>query len=131
MKKVLSIFAVAILFSAATFAQKAVIKFKVTEHDFAKVEQGKPASFTFEFTNTGTNPLILGNVTASCGCTTPDWTKEPILPGKTGKVTATYNALNAGAFNKAVTVPSNAENGTVTLTLKGEVVAAAAKTGGR
>ncbi len=133
MKKTLSVFAVVFLFAAASFAQKGIIKFKETEHDFGKVEQAKPATFTFEFTNTGTDVIILGNVAASCGCTTPDWTKEPILPKKSGKVTATYNALNAGPFNKSITVPSNAENGTIILTLKGEVVPKAepTKTGGR
>ena len=133
MKKVLSVFAVVFLFAATSFAQKGVIKFKETEHDFGKIEQGKPATFTFEFVNTGSDPLILGNVAASCGCTTPEWTKEPILPKGKGKVTATYNALNGGAFNKNVTVPSNAENGTISLSLKGEVVTKPepVKTGGR
>lgn len=134
MKKVLSVFAVLFLFSVVSFAQKGIIKFKKTEHDFAKVDQGKPVTHVFEFTNAGSDPIVLGNVTASCGCTTPDWTREPVMPGKSGKITATYNAANAGPFTKSITVPSNAENGTVILTLKGEVVAKPtepAKAGGK
>ncbi len=137
MKKVISIFAVVLMMGTMAFAQKGVIKFKKSEHDFGKIEQAKPATYVFEFTNAGTDPLVLGNVQASCGCTTPDWTREPIMPGKSGKITATYNALNGGPFNKTITVPSNAENGQVVLMLKGEVVAkpapaaAPAKVGGK
>ncbi len=123
MKKSLSIFALVLMMGTMAFAQKGVIKFKKSEHDFGKIEQAKPATYVFEFTNAGTDPLVLGNVQASCGCTTPDWTREPIMPGKSGKITATYNALNGGPFNKTITVPSNAENGQVVLMLKGEVVA--------
>jgi hypothetical protein len=123
MKKIISVFAVVLMMGTMAFAQKGVIKFKKSEHDFGKIEQAKPATFTFEFTNAGTDPIILGNVQASCGCTTPEWTREPVMPGKSGKVTATYNALNGGPFNKTITVPSNAENGSISLQLKGEVIA--------
>jgi len=79
--------------------------------------------------------VVLGNVAASCGCTTPEWTREPVMPNKKGTVKATFNAGVMGPFNKTVTVPSNAENGTLYLTLKGEVVAnktaAPAKTGNK
>ena len=122
MKKVLSIFVAILVFSAAGYAQKAAIKFEKSENDFGKIEQGKPVTFAFKLTNTGKEPLILGTVTASCGCTTPVWTKEPIMPGEKGTVTATFNAGVMGPFNKTVTVPSNAENGTMYLTLKGEVI---------
>ncbi|MFN8346024.1 MAG: DUF1573 domain-containing protein [Spirosomataceae bacterium] len=135
MKKAFSLFVAVLAFSAVSFAQKGVIKFAKNENDFGKIEQGKPVSYVFEFTNTGTDPIVLGNVAASCGCTTPEWTREPVLPNKKGTVKATFNAGVMGPFNKTVTVPSNAENGTVYLTLKGEVVAnktaAPAKTGGK
>lgn len=123
MKKVFSLFVAVLVFSAVSFAQKGVIKFAQIEHDFGKIEQGKPVSFEFTFENTGKEPIVLGNVSASCGCTTPDWTREPVLKGKPGKVKATFNAGVMGPFNKTVTVPSNAENGTIYLTLKGEVIA--------
>ena len=123
MKKVFSLFVVVLAFSAVSFAQKGVIKFAQIEKDFGKIEQGKPVSFEFSFENTGKEPIVLGNVSASCGCTTPEWTREPVLKGKTGTIKATFNAGVMGPFNKTVTVPSNAENGTIYLTLKGEVVA--------
>ena len=122
MKKVFLFFAAILVFSVASHAQKAAIKFESVDVDFGKITQGKPVTKVFKFTNTGKEPLILGTVTASCGCTTPVWTKEPIMPGATGTVSATFNAGVMGPFNKPVTVPSNAENGTMYLTLKGEVV---------
>lgn len=123
MKKVFSLFVVVLAFSAVSFAQKGIITFTKIEHDFGKIEQGKPVSYVFEFKNTGKDPIVLGNVSASCGCTTPEWTREPVLTGKTGTVKATFNAGVMGPFNKTVNVPSNAENGTAYLTLRGEVVA--------
>ncbi|TAG24275.1 MAG: DUF1573 domain-containing protein [Runella slithyformis] len=123
MKKVLLFFVAILAFSAISYAQKAAISFQKSEFDFGKIQQGKPVTNVFKFTNTGKEPLILGNVSASCGCTTPTWTKEPIAPGGTGVVSATFNAGVMGAFNKSVTVQSNAENGTIYLTLKGEVIA--------
>lgn len=123
MKKVFSLFVAVLVFSAVSFAQKGVIKFAQIEKDFGKIEQGKPVSFEFTFENTGKEPIVLGNVAASCGCTTPEWTREPVLKGKTGTIKATFNAGVMGPFNKTVTVPSNAENGTIYLTLKGEVIA--------
>jgi Protein of unknown function (DUF1573) len=126
MKKVLSFIAATLFVATVGFAQKGVVKFKTSDHDFGKIEQGKPVTHVFEFTNTGTDPIVLGQVTASCGCTTPIWTQEPVLPGKVGKVTGTFNAGVVGPFNKTITVPSNAENGTIYLTLKGEVSASGA-----
>jgi hypothetical protein len=123
MKKVISFSVAFFVFAAVSFAQKGVAKFAKLENDFGKIEQGKPVTHVFEFTNTGTDPIVLGNVQASCGCTTPDWTREPVMPGKKGTVKATFNAGSMGPFNKTVTVPTNAENGTLYLTLKGEVVA--------
>ena len=123
MKKTI-LFALAfVAFATASFAQ-GVLKFKGEKHDFGKVEQGKPVTHTFEFVNTGNQPVVISNAQASCGCTTPEWTKDPILPGKTGYVKATYNAAAMGQFNKPVTVYSNAETPTVVLTLTGEVTPA-------
>jgi len=120
MKKAI-LFAVAfVAFATVSFAQ-GVLKFKSEKHDFGKVDQGKPATHSFEFVNTGNQPVVISNAQASCGCTTPDWTKDPILPGKTGFVKATYNAAAVGPFNKSVTVVSNAETPSLVLTLSGEV----------
>jgi archaellum component FlaG (FlaF/FlaG flagellin family) len=99
----------------------AEVKFESETHDFGSIPQGTPASYTFVVKNTGKSPLIITNASASCGCTTPEWTKEPIKPGKTGYVKATYNAASPGPFTKSVTVMSNAKNSTVILYLKGDV----------
>jgi hypothetical protein len=99
----------------------AEIAFDKETHDFGIVSQNVPATYTFMFKNTGKEPLIITNAQASCGCTTPEWTKEPIMPGKKGYVKATYNAASLGVFNKAVTVMSNAKTPTVTLYIKGDV----------
>ncbi len=80
------------------------MKFATVEHDFGNQAQGKPLSYDFEFMNNGTEPVILENVKASCGCTTPTWTKEPIMPGKKGNIKAQYNMAREGAFRKSITV---------------------------
>lgn len=104
------------------------ITFKTTSYDFGTFpeERGK-VTCTFTFTNTGKSDLVLQKVRASCGCTTPNWTKTPIAPGDTGFVTATYNASGRpGAFTKTITVTSNAET-SQRLTIRGEVVPKAKK----
>lgn len=109
---------------AAQPGNMAAFKWSETTHDFGQIVQGKPVTAEFKFTNTGKVPLVLSSVQASCGCTTPDWTKDPIAPGKTGYIKATYNAAGMGAFNKSVTVNANVEGGATYLTIKGEVIAA-------
>ncbi|QHT69905.1 DUF1573 domain-containing protein [Rhodocytophaga rosea] len=102
---------------------QAVLTFSKTSHDFGQVKEGVQATQEFEFTNTGKSPLIISNVSASCGCTTPFWTKDPVLPGKKGKVTASYNSNGRpGMFNKSITVVSNAEPATLVLTIQGSVI---------
>ena len=106
---------------AAQPGNMAAFKWEATTFDFGKIPQGKPVTHEFKFTNTGKVPLVLSSVNASCGCTTPDWTKDPIAPGKSGAVKATFNAAAGGAFNKSVTVNANVEGGATYLTIKGEV----------
>lgn len=80
---------------------------------------------SFQFKNTGDAPLVITNVQSTCGCTVPSYPKEPILPGKSGKIDVKYN-MNPGAIRKTITVESNAvnyEDGKVPLKIKGEVVA--------
>ncbi|TDE12425.1 DUF1573 domain-containing protein [Dyadobacter psychrotolerans] len=108
--------------TTVSFAQKGVLKFKEETHKFGQVPQGTPVTNIFTFTNTGSDPVVISNVTVSCGCTTPEWSKTPVLPGKTGTIKATFNAAAAGPFNKPVTVFSNTEGGSITLYLNGEVV---------
>jgi hypothetical protein len=105
------------------------LKFKTEKHDFGTVPEGPQAKFDFEFTNEGKEPLILSNVQASCGCTTPEWPKEPILPGKSAKVTAIYNTQGRpGQFTKSITVSSNAKTPSIVLMINGTVEKAPATT---
>lgn len=100
------------------------ITFPKTEHDYGTIYLNGDGTYNFEFTNTGNEPLILSKPRSSCGCTVPSWPKEPILPGETDKIKVTYNTHKAGAFNKTVTVYSNAKNkATVLLRIKGKVEA--------
>ena len=85
-------------------ASPSKIKFSEKEFDFGTLPQGKPVTHEFEFTNTGTEPVVLENVKASCGCTTPTWTKEPVMPGKKGAIKAQYNMAREGSFRKSITV---------------------------
>jgi hypothetical protein len=124
MKKLL-LFASLLIFGATAFAQYAQTKMQLsaTEHDFGtfKEEAGRQ-TFDFIVTNTGTDPLVIQNVVASCGCTTPEWTKQPIPAGAKGKVTAIYDPKDRpGAFNKTLSVYSNSKPEVVVLTIKGEV----------
>ena len=128
MKKIFSLFVALFVFVAVSYAQKGALKFSAETHDFGKVEQGKPVTYVFEFKNTGTDPVVINDAQASCGCTKPSWTREPVMPGKTGSVSATFNAAAPGPFNKSVTVTSNAEAGQTVLYLKGEVVTKAPET---
>ncbi|MBP6624671.1 MAG: DUF1573 domain-containing protein [Chitinophagaceae bacterium] len=84
------------------------MKFVSDDHNFGTIPEGPAVSYDFEFKNTGKEPIILSSVQASCGCTTPSWSKEPILPGKSSKVTATYNTQGRpGNFVKTITINSN------------------------
>ncbi len=106
---------------------QADFKFETEVHDFGTVKEGVQAEWTFKFTNIGKEPLVITNVQASCGCTTPTWTKEPVKPGESGKVTAIYNSKGRpGNFNKAVTINSNAKTAQKVLFIKGNVEAEAA-----
>ena len=81
------------------------------------------ATYEFRFKNTGNQPIVIAQAQASCGCTTPDWTKTPVLPGKAGIIRAVYNSAGRpGVFAKTVTVTSNATEGTKVLSLKGTVL---------
>ena len=98
------------------------IVWKAETIDVGEIPQGTPKAIVYEFKNTGKTAVVITNVQGSCGCTATDYTKEPILPGKSAKVTATYNAANKGAFTKTVTVTTNAETTPKILTLKGTVI---------
>ncbi|MBC9813111.1 DUF1573 domain-containing protein [Crocinitomicaceae bacterium CZZ-1] len=86
------------------------IEFKKDTHDYGDIKYAADGTCTFEFKNTGNAPLIISNAKGSCGCTVPEWTKEPINPGKTGVITVKYDTKRPGAINKSVTITSNAVN---------------------
>ncbi|GAB1415412.1 DUF1573 domain-containing protein [Paludibacter sp.] len=122
--KRLSFILLSFIVAGAIMAQAPVVTFDKTTHDFGKIrEQDGAATVIFNFKNTGNAPLILNRVQASCGCTTPSWTKEPILAGQSGNITVSYNPANRpGIFMKTISVFSNADTQPVLLTIKGEVI---------
>lgn len=99
------------------------LKWKAETIDVGNIPQGTPKLIRFEFTNVSKAPVIIENVAPACGCTTADYTKTPILPGKKGFVEASYNAAAAGAFIKTVTVTTSDSKTPKTLSFKGTVVA--------
>ncbi len=113
--------------SLAVLAQNAkpTIEFKESIHDFGVVAEDKgTVNYVFDFTNTGGQPLVVHNVQASCGCTTPEWSRNPIAPGGKGTVKVTFDPKNRpGNFNKMITISSNAQNANVVLRITGNVTA--------
>jgi hypothetical protein len=129
MKKLLFTMALAVAaaFTSNTVSAQEVmdgpkIDFKKDTHDYGDVKYGGNGTCTFEFKNTGNAPLIISNAKGSCGCTVPEWPKDPINPGKTGTITVKYDTNRPGAINKSVTITSNAANEpTKVLRIKGNV----------
>ncbi len=106
----------------SAFAQTGEFEFKEESFDFGTFSEGIQAEHEFTFTNTGTTPIIITNVRASCGCTTPNWTKDPVPPGGTGVIKASYNSKGRpGVFNKSITITSNAIESSKVLFIKGVV----------
>ena len=103
------------------FAQNDDVAFNTTKHSFGKIKQHVPASFTFTFTNKSSKPVIIEFATAECGCTTPEYSKEAILKGKSSDIKVTYNAENPGTFSKKVNVKFVNVAQPVVLTIDGEV----------
>ncbi len=123
MKK-LAMMLMAVLTAGMVCGQEPVITFDRTTHDFGKINEADGRVTTvFTFKNEGMSALVLSNVRASCGCTTPKWTKEPVEPGQEGQITVTYNPNGRpGHFQKTITVTSNAKETTTRLFIKGEVI---------
>jgi len=84
--------------------------FEKEAHDFGVITEGTQAKFEFKFVNSGNEPIVLSSVNASCGCTTPFYTKDPVMPGETGSIKVNYNSRGRmGAFKKSITIRSNVE----------------------
>ena len=99
------------------------IKFDEESFDFGKVTDGEKVSHAFKFTNDGDSPLIISNAVASCGCTTPEWPKSPVLPGKTGEISVTFNSAGKqGLQDKLITVTANTNPAQNVVHLVGEVL---------
>ena len=108
--------------NAATETPASAILWKSESIDLGEIPVSKPKQIVYEFKNTGNTAVIITNVTGSCGCTATDYTKTPVQPGATAKVTATFNAAVKGAFSKTVTVTTNAETTPKVLSFKGTVI---------
>lgn len=124
MKQILFIFMAILLATGMASAQKkAIISAPETVYNFGEIKEadGK-VSHTFQIKNEGEAPLVITRVIASCGCTTPEWTREPIAPGKSGELTVTFDPTGRpGTFTKTVAMYSNGKTGNYVLTITGEV----------
>ncbi|MGC4130084.1 MAG: DUF1573 domain-containing protein [Bergeyella sp.] len=120
MKKLLTGFAV---IGFAAFASAQTITFDKVTLDYGTVKKGSDGNREFTVTNTGDKPLIISNVKPACGCTTPKWSKEPIMPGKSGKISVHYNTASVNPFQKSIEVFSNdPQNSRSVIYIKGNVV---------
>ncbi len=99
-----------------------VVGFNTVKHSFGKIKQNVPVTYIFALKNKGTKPLIIEQATAQCGCTTPEYSKKPILKNKTSPLKVTFNAANIGPFTKTVTVKFLNIAEPSILTIEGEVV---------
>lgn len=97
------------------------ISFDKLENDYGIIKKGADGSCEFVYKNTGKEPLVLSDVSSSCGCTVPTWPKEPILSGKSRTIKVVYDTKKAGVISKTITVMSNAKNGIIILSIKGMV----------
>lgn len=131
MKK--AVFTLVLMLMAVMFFNKAAaqiesgpkIDFTKETHDYGTIKYGADGSCSFEFKNTGNAPLIISNAKGSCGCTVPEWPKEPIAPGAKASIKVKYDTKRPGAINKSVTITSNAVNEpTKVIRIKGNVLPA-------
>ena len=121
-RKLYSLIVLSLLLTGFTARAQGELKFEKETHDFGTIAEGVQATYEFKVKNVGNQPVVIANVQPSCGCTTPDWTKTPILPGKTGVIKAMYNSTGRpGPFNKSISVVSNAATPNQVLFIKGEV----------
>ena len=133
MKKFLFVISMALFYVSLSCSQNSkagnvngagAIAFDETEYDYGTIPQGSDGTHDFVFQNTGNEPLLLNNVRSSCGCTIPEWPKEPIAPGEKGTIRVSYNTRITGSFTKSISVYTNANQQPVVLVIKGDVEAA-------
>ncbi len=136
MKNLLSIFLGILLISLQAVAQEkkvlnnianenpnqAEFNFEALEYDFGTIKQGESSTYEFKFTNTGNEPLVITRADGSCGCTVPEYPKEPIMKGQTGSIKVTFNSAGKmGIQDKTVTITSNAKQNPMVLHMKGTI----------
>jgi hypothetical protein len=135
MKKSLTVILSLLLFCGVSFSQtdkkakettkgtaEPEFKFEVEEYNFGTVKQGDKVEYEFRFTNAGTEPLIISNVQSTCGCTVPDWPKEPIQKNETKSIKVIFNSAGKmGLQNRPITIFSNAKTSPKVIHLKGNV----------
>ncbi len=103
--------------------KEAQLSFVQSEYDFGDIIEGEITTYTFKFQNNGRKALLITNVLTSCGCTIAEWSKEPILPGKTGIITASFNTKGKiGKQYKTITVLSNAKNVQEKIAIQGTIL---------
>lgn len=127
MKKITFILLAMVLSISCMMAQQnkeGNAKFTKTVHDFGKIaEEVGTAACEFEFVNTGQKPILIQDIRTSCGCTTPSYTKDPILPGKKGVIKVSYSTTGrVGRIDRKITVFTNEPDMVYTLAIKGEVL---------
>ena len=117
-----NLFAGLFLTASFAFASAQTISFDKTTYDYGTVKTGADGHRMFTVKNTGDKPLIISKVQASCGCTTPEWSQDPIMPGKTAQIKVGYNTTIVGPFTKIIEVYSNdPENSRSVINIKGTV----------
>ncbi len=124
--KIMNIVCLLLLASvSAVFAQESAkpeMKFDQEVYEFGDINQGDVVNHTFKFENSGKAPLLISNVSTTCGCTVPDWPRTPIAPGETGEIKVVFNSSGKlGTQNKVITIYANTEKGLAYVTLKGNV----------
>lgn len=116
------LFAGMLMLGTVAFASAQTITFNTVNLDYGTVKPNADGNRTFIVKNTGDKPLVISRVQPSCGCTTPDWTKEPIMPGKTGEIKVHYDTASLGEFQKSIDVYSNDPvNGRSVIFIRGKV----------
>lgn len=112
------------LFSYASQAGEADIKFEKTSHNFGSFPETDKQTYAFKFTNTGDKLLVIHQAIASCGCTVPQYPKEPIKPGESGQIIVTYNGAGKfpGHFKKSITIRTNAKKEIIRLYVEGDMI---------
>ena len=133
MKRLIGLVVLALIGASAAWSQAAlpteapsagspVMEFESMEVDYGVIQQNAEPYREFHFTNTGDAPLIISNAKGSCGCTVPEWPKEPVQPGESNVIKVRYATNRIGKFNKTVTLTTNDAEGQHVLRISGEVL---------